>query len=420
VSAEEGTPPFADGASSRAASAPVADPASASASASTSTSTSANRFPKDPASPEPRTRSLRGPRPPHSARRPSVATVWQRSEEEGRRFATRFAGQLLIIGGTLGTFLTLVLSVPRGIFSVGWYGNLAACLFAILWGLTYLLLPRPAPDWVLRATPAASALLITLTLALNHSEAADGMLLLSWPLLFAAYLLPRRTAYGTLVIVWICLTVILTEGSGPDRLAAWVETTTSMALTLVVILAVRGQAERLKKQLAEQASTDPLTGLANRRAFDEALDREVTRQRRTREPLSLLAVDVDHFKKINDTWGHAAGDETLAALGELLPRLVRASDTVSRIGGEEFGVLLPDCPEPQARARADALRAKVSAASRDWPHPVTVSVGVATLPVSADGLDDLVVAADMALYAAKESGRDRIGVAPPRMRDDVP
>jgi diguanylate cyclase (GGDEF)-like protein len=386
----------------------------------TPTTATAGRFPKDPASPEPRTRSLRGPRPPHMARQPSVAAVWQSSEQEARRFATRFAGQLLMIGGSLGLFLTLGLSVRQGTFSVGWYGTLAACLAGILWGLTYLLLPQPAPDPVLRATPALAALLITTTLALNHSQAVDGMLLLAWPLLFAAYLLPRRNAYWTLLIVCVCLTVILVEGTGPSRFAAWVETTTSMALTLLVILRVRGQAERLKKALAEQASTDPLTGLSNRRAFDDALEREVTRQRRTRMPLSLLALDVDHFKTINDTWGHAAGDETLAALGRLLPRLVRGSDTVSRIGGEEFGILLPDCAAPKARARADALRAAVSAISLDWPHPVTVSVGVATLPDSADALSDLVIAADMALYAAKESGRDRIAVAPSREQKNVP
>ncbi|WP_194912998.1 sensor domain-containing diguanylate cyclase [Catenulispora rubra] len=381
-----------------------------------------DHFPEDPASPAPHPghRHPRFRRPQPQARHPSVTAIWERSEQEHQRFATRFAGQLLLVGAGLGSFLTLFLGVPQGVFSASWYEFLGANALAAVWGLVYVLLPSPAPDLVLRATPALSALLITLTLSLNHSNAADGMLLLNWPLLFAAYLLPRRTAYWTLAIVAVCLTVILLAGSGPDRFATWVEITTSMALTLIVIRRVRDQAERLKQALAEQASTDPLTGLSNRRAFDEALEREVTRQRRTRAPLSLLAVDVDHFKQINDTWGHAAGDDTLAALGDLLPRLVRSSDTVSRVGGEEFGVLLPDCPAPQARARADALRAEIWAASRDWKHPVTVSVGVATLPDSADALNDLLVAADMALYAAKESGRDRVRVAPNRARDDVP
>ncbi|ACU75062.1 diguanylate cyclase [Catenulispora acidiphila DSM 44928] len=377
----------------------------------------AHRFPKDPAGPAIRQRRFRRPHVRHT----SVTTVWQQSEEESRQFATRFAGQLLVIGAALGTALTFLLSVQTGAFSVGWYVDVVTGAVAAAWGLVYILMPRPAPDAVLRATPAIAALLITFTLAFNHSNAVDGMLLLSWPLLFAAYLLPRRTAYWTLGIVAACLTVIFVAGTGPGRFAAWIETTTSMALTLVVILRVREQADRLKQALAEQASTDPLTGLSNRRAFDEALEREAARQRRTRAPLSLLAVDVDHFKKINDTWGHAAGDDTLAALGDLLPRLVRADDTVSRVGGEEFGVLLPDCPAPQARARADALRAEVWAASRGWSHPVTVSVGVATVPDSADALQDLVVAADMALYAAKESGRDRVRVAPLiRRRDELP
>lgn len=379
-----------------------------------------DRFPVDPGGPAIRRRRFRRPPPPPHPLHTSVTDIWERSEEESRRFATRFAGQMLIIGSALGTFLTLVLSVRSGAFSAGWFVNVGAGVLAAIWGLVYVLLPNPAPDRVLRATPAAAALLITFTLAFNHSNAADGMLLLSWPLLFAAYLLPRRTAYWTLVVVAACLTVIFAAGSGPDRFAAWIETTTSTALTLIVILRVRAQADRLKQALAEQASTDPLTGLGNRRAFDEALEREVSRQRRTRAPLSLLAVDVDHFKQINDTWGHAAGDDTLIALGDLLPRLVRASDTVGRVGGEEFGILLPDCPAPQARARADALRAQVWAASRDWTHPVTVSVGVATVPDSADALDDLVVAADMALYAAKEGGRDRVRVAPSRHREDLP
>jgi len=347
---------------------------------------------------------------------PSITVLWRRSEQANRRFATLFAGRLLVVGASLGAVLTVVLGIQEGFDTLTWYSNLGASTLGITWGLVYLLLPGPAPDPVLRATPAAAALLITVNMAMTHSNAADGMLLLTWPVLFAAYLLPPRTAYWTLATVVACLTVVLEAGTGPDRFAVWLETSASVALTLVVILQVRAQADRLKHVLAQQARTDPLTGLANRRAFDEALEREVARQRRTRAPLSLLAVDVDHFKLINDTWGHAAGDETLAALGELLPRLVRASDTVGRIGGEEFGVLLPDCPGTQAMDRADTLRAEVFAMSRAWAHPVTVSVGVATLPESADTMSDLMIAADLALYAAKESGRDRISAAPVRRR----
>lgn len=371
--------------------------------------------PTYPATGSPRARFRRRSRPTD----PSVAVLWQRTEQETRHFATRFAGRLLVVGASLGAVLTLVLGVQEGFDSLTWYSNLTASTLGITWGLVYLLLPGPAPDPVLHATPAAAALLITVNMAMTHSNAADGMLLLTWPVLFAAYLLPRRTAYWTLAIVAACLTIVLAEGSGPDRFAVWLETTASVSLTLVVILQVRSQADRLKQVLAQQATTDPLTGLGNRRAFDEALQREVARQRRTRTPLSLLAVDVDHFKLINDTWGHAAGDETLAALGELLPRLVRASDTIGRIGGEEFGVLLPDCSGGQAMDRADVLRAEVYAASRTWVHPVTVSIGVATLPESADTMSDLVIAADMAMYAAKESGRDRISAAPLR-RGDAP
>ena len=357
--------------------------------------------------------SIRPGRLRSQASLPSLTTLWERSEAENRNFATRFAGQLLLFGAALGLFLILVLGVREGLFSAGWFAFVGACAIAAIWGLIYILLPHPVPDAILVATPAGAAILITASLAVNHS-AADGMLLLTWPVLFAAYLLPRRTAYWTLAVAIICLTIVLTQGTGPGRFSAWLETSASMVLTVVVILQVRGQADRLKQALAEQASTDPLTGLGNRRVFDEALARETARQRRTGTPLSLLVVDVDYFKMVNDTWGHAAGDDALAALGELLPRLVRASDTVCRIGGEEFGVLMPDCPPNQAVDRADALRAAVRAASNEWPHALTVSVGVSTMPDSAEAMRDLVIAADTALYAAKESGRDRVSAAPPR------
>jgi diguanylate cyclase (GGDEF)-like protein len=337
------------------------------------------------------------------------SAVARRTAEEQARFATRFAGQLLFGGAALSAVLSSVLGLNRGgPFSAAWYVTYAACLIAGLSGVRLMRMRRAAPPWVLTAVPSAAAVLITVAMVTDRSGALDGMVLLTWPVLFAGYLLRRRAAWWTLGFVLVCLSVIVLAGEGPNEVSNLVELATSVTLTLIVILRLRGQADRLKEALAEQARTDDLTGLDNRRAFTEALDREYMRFRRYRRPLSLLAVDVDHFKLVNDTWGHAAGDTALRALGALLAMQVRASDVVGRIGGEEFGVLMPDCGPQQASKRADALRAAVHDQSLAWEHPITVSIGVATIPDDAGRPEELQDAADGALYAAKAAGRNRV------------
>jgi two-component system, cell cycle response regulator len=159
----------------------------------------------------------------------------------------------------------------------------------------------------------------------------------------------------------------------------------------------------LVAQLARSAVTDGLTGVPNRRAFDEALAREASRATRTGDPLGLVMLDIDHFKRLNDTLGHQAGDEALRSVARALAGEVRLSDTVARYGGEEFVVLLPGLDGDEALVTAERLRAAVAAA-----HPgVTVSAGVAAAPYDAADPRSLVEAADRALYASKRCGRDR-------------
>jgi diguanylate cyclase (GGDEF)-like protein len=336
----------------------------------------------------------------------------RRTAVQQARFATRFAGQLLFVGAGLSAILSGVLALNSGgTFSASWYVTYISCLAAGLAGVRLMTMRRPAPSWVLTAVPPGAAVLITTAMAVDRSSALDGMVLLTWPVLFAGYLLPRRAAWWTLGFVLAGLSIIVMAGNGPNEMSNLIELATSATLTLVVILRLRGQADQLREALAEQARTDDLTGLDNRRAFTEALDREYARYRRYRRPLSLLAVDVDHFKLVNDTWGHAAGDTTLRALGALLAMQVRASDTVGRIGGEEFAVLMPDCGTQQAGNRADTLRAAVHDQSLAWEHPITVSIGVATIPDDARRPEELQDAADAALYVAKSAGRNQVQVA---------
>jgi diguanylate cyclase (GGDEF)-like protein len=164
------------------------------------------------------------------------------------------------------------------------------------------------------------------------------------------------------------------------------------------------------------ARLDGLTGVSNRRAFDEALDREWRRAMRTGGTLGLLMIDIDFFKPFNDTYGHQAGDECLRRVAEALRTGARrGGDMVARYGGEEFAVLLPCETESSLRATAEALRKKVadlgvSHGASDWGH-VSISTGGAMMsPQSGEEADILVAQADGALYAAKDGGRNRVEV----------
>lgn len=178
-------------------------------------------------------------------------------------------------------------------------------------------------------------------------------------------------------------------------------------LDLAAIAADEVELLRLNRDLELKSQLDTLTGLPNRRSFDEALERAVRRAQRLAGPLSLLVVDLDHFKAVNDLWGHQAGDAVLAAVGGVLGRLPRRTqDMAARYGGEEFVVLLPETDEAGCDALGEALLGAVRRAN--IPHPsgarVTASIGGAT--ARGTGLGGLFAAADAALYAAKAGGRD--------------
>jgi diguanylate cyclase (GGDEF)-like protein len=166
----------------------------------------------------------------------------------------------------------------------------------------------------------------------------------------------------------------------------------------------------------KQATTDELTGLPNRRAFTEAAARAVTRSLADGLSCSVLFIDLDDFKAINDTLGHPAGDDVLRRVARVLSARLRRGDLLARYGGEEFIVLLPDTDVVAATELAELFRQKVSAI-RDDPVagglPVTTSIGVATLSRDILSTDALLVAADASLYEAKRAGRDCVRVYSP-------
>ena len=164
---------------------------------------------------------------------------------------------------------------------------------------------------------------------------------------------------------------------------------------------------RLKASLRQAEVRDPLTGLFNRRAMTEQLERQWLRHRRTQAPLAVLVIDIDHFKRINDTLGHAAGDSVLMHLSTLLQSHVRGEDVVGRVGGEEFLLLLPDTQSQQAIALAERLRVLVRAESLG----TTISIGIALAHSVDESAESVIARADSALYRAKDAGRNRIEVA---------
>ena len=173
---------------------------------------------------------------------------------------------------------------------------------------------------------------------------------------------------------------------------------------------------RAVDELERLANTDGLTQVSNHRAFQEALAQETRRCARSKQPMVLLMIDVDHFKSYNDTHGHPAGDKVLVQLCRILQRSLRNTDVVARYGGEEFAVILMDTPLEAGVEVAEKLRLAIRqtafpGARKSQPTGrLTISAGLAGLPVHGTTAAELIAAADRALYDAKRAGRDRVSL----------
>jgi diguanylate cyclase (GGDEF)-like protein len=170
----------------------------------------------------------------------------------------------------------------------------------------------------------------------------------------------------------------------------------------------------LLEEIRRMAATDSLTGIANRRTFEEALGREISRAQRTGKAVTLLMLDVDRFKRLNDGLGHQVGDAVLRALGDGLQENLRPFDTAARYGGEEFAIILPGCTVEESPIAGERIR-RNAVASVPIPN-VTLSAGAATYPDDAREASELVRMADVALYESKRAGRNRLTIAGPDRR----
>jgi diguanylate cyclase (GGDEF)-like protein len=180
-----------------------------------------------------------------------------------------------------------------------------------------------------------------------------------------------------------------------------------LALPPVVLL----QRSLMHQQLQAAARTDAKTGLLNAGAWQREAETELSRAERTHEPLAVFLIDIDHFKKVNDTYGHLVGDQVLISVASTLRNQLRDYDVVGRFGGEEFVVLLPGADTVEACRVAERLRSRVrrlAVAAEEGTVTVTISVGVSLYRTHGQDLIELLASSDLALYRAKESGRDRV------------
>jgi diguanylate cyclase (GGDEF)-like protein len=241
--------------------------------------------------------------------------------------------------------------------------------------------------------------------------AGDGAVLYMLPVLWSTFFFGRRGAIAIVACVGVAhgLTLLSLPASSsyPGR---WIDVMVSVSVVASVALTLVARNDQLLGRLAGEARTDELTGLLNRRGFEERVPLELARARRGAQSIALVMFDLDHFKHINDEWGHDVGDRVLVRTGAVLKASSRDIDLTARFGGEEFVVLLPDADSVDADVFTERVRGALAADDRSGLPVVNVSAGVIATSASSD-IHELIKKADMALYEAKRTGRNRTVVS---------
>jgi diguanylate cyclase (GGDEF)-like protein len=344
----------------------------------------------------------------------------------------------LLEPGRAGPFLRVraIASVPMGLAwlllltgrakgraaEVAVFGLIVPIQVAIAWMLPQV--ESSVPSYVLGFTLAIWSAALFVVWPWHWSLAVWAVSLLALAVGGGTPAHPMSAAHAGLALMYVgtagCLA---TCGHYLRHQGAWQEFKARCEAERALCLAEerRAQVASLVHRLELLSQQDPLTGLANRRVFDQVLDREISRVLRCGGRIGLVLLDIDHFKRLNDTRGHQVGDAVLQQVAGALRRSARPDDVVARYGGEEFAVILLDGAVPEMEAAAERLRRCAAGApgggrATDAAADVTLSAGVAALPDDASSSSELVRAADAALYRAKATGRDRTVTA----RDERP
>ena len=334
------------------------------------------------------------------------------AEDAGRQQARLAA--LLFGAAALVTALSLVLPHQpevdgRGLVVVAVGGAVAA--------MVLLLGGERLPSWAYQVALAWATVLVSLALLFNGERsggAAGGdELYYLWVVIYAAYYFPRRAVAAQVLLITVAYAVTLwLIDPGPIAPSRWLTVAGLVVGTAVVVRLLSERIDRLIAELGAAARTDWLTGLPNRRAFEEQFSRESARADRSLRPLAVVTADVDRFKEINDRFGHAAGDAALVRVAAALRDAMRAIDTPARLGGDEFAALLPETDSAEAQVVAQRLRDAIGVTHDGAGHGLSLSVGVA-VHAPGEPLEHVMRSADESLYAAK---RARAGAGRPAER----
>lgn len=333
----------------------------------------------------------------------AVVSTEAQTAQPDRELLARVGGFLYAAAGTV-TLLSLML--PHEGFDVSVVGIVGCALAA--WGLAAALLTTGArmPLWAHHASVLCATLLVGATIYLSGGITTFAQFYV-WVSVYVFYFFTARVAALHLTVAALSFLVVLryTSESAPEL--RWFVTAGTFAGAGLIMGALASRDRHSIRELTGAATTDMLTGLLNRRGFEKAFARELERARRSQQPLAVLIADIDHFKLVNDNFGHEVGDEVLRTFGRVLRETARDVDAVARYGGEEFAIVAPDTAGDGSYALAQRVRDALADALEGDPWAVTVSVGIATYPKHGRQARDLVEAADQALYyGAKRLGRD--------------
>jgi diguanylate cyclase (GGDEF)-like protein len=326
-----------------------------------------------------------------------------------RHGASRAVAYLTMVGAPY-VFITGVF-MTDGQTTSGRIAVAITCLCVLLCSYVCMFRPHVMPDLFWICAPFVATTVISGLNVLTKDATTGAQLFYLWPVIYAASFLSRRLVYAHLVVltigealvVWVAL-------KAENALSDWVAMTLAMTMTTIVVISLRERGDVLLRRLEGQALADSLTGLANRRSFDEELATAGDWAAATGRPLALVTVDLDHFKSINDTYGHAVGDQALQAVAGALRGVATPDTVVARLGGDEF-VMLMRTDTRGALQATEALRDAVAAVTTLPGGPPRLSIGVAVLPDDAITVEELSRASDAALYDAKSRGRGQVAVA---------
>jgi diguanylate cyclase (GGDEF)-like protein len=315
-----------------------------------------------------------------------------------RRIMAYTAAAIYGIAGLDGAIEGLIPDDPP--FSV-----LPVAVVFVMFALLMVVGPR-LPRWAMALLGPLGVALIAYAL-LTTPGPGDAAVLYALPVFWTTFFFGRRGAAAILVCVAVAHAMSLLAMPAIDAYPGrWIDVMVSVCGVALVVLVLETRNEMLVARLAGEARTDPLTGLLNRRGFDEQAVREFAHVGRDGVPIALATLDIDHFKRVNDEWGHMVGDRVLANLARILAGESRGIDVAARLGGEEFAVLMPGSDVAGAEAFVERVRAGLeTSAGPDLPA-VRISAGIVATSEPLD-VQVMLERVDRALYAAKRGGRDQ-------------